>query len=486
MLDKDNHSANQTYSSQVFKSELSGGPRLGLRGQIIIALGVVMALLFALLAATTAQLAGRASEVERIRFAHIVARILATAAEQTPDSSYFAAVADGMLGRVPQVALRLERADKTVYRRGFSDSAPSAQVDLAGGGRLTLWMPEPAATFRSPLTKLLIFYVGLTGGAILLLTYIALTYWIVRPIEGLIQWSARLARSGQHIDVPERGAAEVRRLAVAFGQLAAELRAERVSLEERLRQLERTTESLRSAQRQVVHGEKLATVGRLAAGVAHEIGNPLAAILGLAELLKGGGLSESDRAEFLERIYRETERIHHIIRDLLDFSRQGVESGELEVTSDLKRVVDDAVNLVKPLKEFRDIRIDMNRPDLLPRVVGPQHRLTQVVLNLLLNAADSIEGKGVIRIEIGASTEDGSSVHLVVTDSGPGIAPEVMDKLFEPFTTTKPAGKGTGLGLAVSYTLIDSLGGVLSASNVAQGGARFDVKLKKAAIVAET
>jgi C4-dicarboxylate-specific signal transduction histidine kinase len=347
-------------------------------------------------------------------------------------------------------------------------------------------MPEPAATFRSPLTKLLIFYVALTGGAILLLTYIALTYWIVRPIEGLIQWSTRLARSGQHITAPERGAAEVRRLAAAFGQLAGELRAERASLEERLRQLEQTTESLRSAQRQVVHGEKLATVGRLAAGVAHEIGNPLAAILGLAELLKGGGLSESDRAEFLERIYRETERIHHIIRDLLDFSRQGVESGELEVTSDLKRVVDDAVNLVKRLKEFRDIRIDIDRPEVLPRVVGPQHRLTQVVLNLLLNAADSIEGKGVIHIEIGALAEDDRLVHLVVTDSGPGIAPEVMDKLFEPFTTTKPAGKGTGLGLAVSYTLIDSLGGVLSASNVAQGGARFEVKLKKALIVAES
>jgi two-component system NtrC family sensor kinase len=467
-------------------SESTGQSRLGLRAQIVLALGVVLLLLFAMLAVTTAQLAGRASDAERARFADLVARALVIAVGQAPDSpSYLAAVTDRLLGQAPHTAVRVEREGKIIYQRGNGASKPSAQVAISGGGRLSLWLPEPSATARSPLTNLLLFYVALTGGAILLLTYIALTYWIVRPIEGLIQWSARLARSGQRLDVPERGAAEVRRLAVAFGQMADELRAERASLEERLRQLEQTTESLRAAQRQVVHGEKLATVGRLAAGVAHEIGNPLAAILGLAELLKGGDLSERERVEFLERIYRETERIHRIIRDLLDFARQGVESGELDVTSDLKRVVDDAVNLVKLLKEFRETRVDISRPELLPRVVGPQHRLTQVVLNLLLNAADAMEGKGVIRIEITGPAEGSPYVILSVTDSGPGIAPEVLDKLFEPFTTTKPAGKGTGLGLAVSYTLIDNLGGVLSASNPAGGGARFEVKLKKAAVASE-
>jgi signal transduction histidine kinase len=439
-----------------------------------------------LLTATSAGLVERAGEVERYRVAAIIARALALAAEPLPDRySEFDRAVDGLLAQAPLTAIRVQRGATTLYRRGEASSRPTVEVPLKGQGRLRLWWREPAATSRSPLTNLMIFYVALTGATILLLTYIALTYWIVRPLEGMIQWSERLARSGQRLDPPERGAAEVKRLALAFGQIAEQLRAERTALEERLHQLEQTTESLRSAQRQVIHSEKLATVGRLAAGVAHEIGNPLAAILGLAELLKTGDQPASERAEFLERIYRETERIHHIIRDMLDFSRQGIDSGELEVSSDIKRVVDDAINLVKPLKEFRQVRIDNIYPELLPRVVGPQHRLTQVVLNLLLNAADSMEGRGVIRVEIHSPPVDSRYLSLEVTDSGPGIAPEIMDKLFEPFTTTKPVGKGTGLGLAVSYTLIESLGGSLSAQNLPQGGARFDIRLKVAAIAAE-
>jgi two-component system, NtrC family, sensor kinase len=467
-----------TYSDPNSGSRLL--PRLGLRAQIVLALGVIYALLVALLASTTVELVRRANKVEQARFAQKIARTLVASAQRLPENkTAFAENAKNILHGEPWSALQVERAGAVLYERGSPYLKPSAELTFHDGGILRLWLREPTPTYRSPLTNLLIFYVALTGAIILVLTYISLTYGIVRPIEGLIEWSERLARSSEHLDPPKRGAAEIRRLAAAFGEMAAQLREERASLEKRLRQLEQTTQSLRSAQRQVLQSEKLATVGRLAAGVAHEIGNPLAAILGLAELLKTGELSERERREFLERIYGETERIHHIIRDLLDFSRQGVDSGELEVTSDLSRVVEDAINLVKPLKEFRQVRIEQRSSEALPRVIGPQHRLTQVVLNLLLNAADSMDGKGIIKIEIAGS--DSERVILAITDDGPGIAPEVVDRLFEPFTTTKPVGKGTGLGLAVSYTLIESLGGLLSGSNLPQGGARFEIELQAAA-----
>src|SRR5262249_40112570 len=147
---------------------------------------------------------------------------------------------------------------------------------------------------------------------------------IVRPLEDLTRASERLAE-GRDASVPVRGAAESVRLALAFNDMQSELRSERTALQERLAELERTTAGLRAAQAWVVRREKLAAVGRLAAGVAHEIGNPISAILGLLELVKSGDLPAAEQQEFLRRIEKETQRIHGIIRDLLDFARGDAE-----------------------------------------------------------------------------------------------------------------------------------------------------------------
>jgi signal transduction histidine kinase len=268
------------------------------------------------------------------------------------------------------------------------------------------------------------------------------------------------------------GAAEVQSLALAFNAMSDELRAEHVAREGRLRELEIATRELRSTQDSLVRSEKLASVGRLAAGVAHEIGNPLAAILGLVELVRQGDLEPAEQAEFLRRIQNETERIQRIIRDLLDFSRQGA-----SVTvgrCDLGEVVAGAVHLVAPQGPMRGIVLQQRVPSHLPEVAAPADALTQVVLNLLLNAADAIEGEGSITLEL---IEEDDAVTLTVTDTGPGIAPEVRDRLFEPFVTTKPVGQGTGLGLAVCWTIVDRLGGTVRADDAPGGGARFSVRL---------
>jgi two-component system NtrC family sensor kinase len=451
--------------------------RFGLRAQIVVALSVVFALSFALLGTAALRLTEAATAVERGRSARLYAAAMAAALGQAEvaDPRTLDATLEALVRRAELRAARLRTASGALYTRGAVPAEQGTSIALADGGRLTLWLQRPSARASRPLGDLLLFYVAMTGLAVLVLTYISLTYWIVRPLDQLTRGSELLAAGSADVRVPERGAAEVVRLAAAFNEMARQLRAERQALEQRLLELERKTTELKTTQQQLIHGEKLASVGRLAAGVAHEIGNPLAAILGLTELLRSSDFDAKQSAEFLARIHGETERIHRIIRDLLDFSRRGPEDEVTGQTADLAQVVADAVNLVRPQKESQQVEISVAIEPGLQRVLGPQHRLTQVVLNLLLNAVDALQGKGHVRIEA-QRTETGCL--LTVTDDGPGLAQQVLDHLFEPFTTTKPPGKGTGLGLAVCHALVEGMGGSITAANLPERGARFEVRLR--------
>jgi two-component system, NtrC family, sensor kinase len=260
--------------------------------------------------------------------------------------------------------------------------------------------------------------------------------------------------------------------------MATLLRAERKALTDRLAELTRTTVELKSTQRQLIHGEKLASVGRLAAGVAHEIGNPLTAIAGLVELLRAGDLSPTQTREFLARIAGETDRIHGIIRDLLDFARQDSARDELQHTCDLGAAIEDAVSLVRPQKTAREVRIDVEVAPDLGEVVGARAKHTQVLLNLLMNAVDALSGAG--HVTVRARHDDEQHVLLQVQDDGPGIPAEIAEHLFEPFCTTKPPGQGTGLGLAVTHAIVESFGGSIrvdSVDKLGQVGACFELRL---------
>ncbi len=320
---------------------------------------------------------------------------------------------------------------------------------------------------------------AVTGGAILLVTTLVLTVLIVRPLEALTRASERIARGSLDVEVPARGAAEVRRLAASFTGMAKQLKADRLALEERLRELEATTAELGEAEEQILRSARLASVGRLAAGVAHEIGNPLSAILGLVELARDEEMEASERSELLARTQRETERIHRIIRELLDFARQGGPSDDDDAVgqevSDLAEVVGDAVRLVAPQQGGVPVRVDLE--EALPPVRGSADRLTQVLLNLLLNAVDAVreaERQGEVRLR---ATRAGEGVELVVEDDGPGVPDALRDSIFEPFVTSKATGDGTGLGLAVTHTILERLGGSIDVENVPGAGARFRVHL---------
>ncbi len=449
---------------------------LGLRSQLMVALIIAFGAAFVLLSLVTARLDESENAEERRHRANSVAQALA-ASEGALGEGFSLGSIDEMIAKGLVDGVELQSEDGQAQRWGRTVGVPDAVARTSGGADLRVWVPGGGrgdATRRS----LFVFYLGLTALVVLLLSYVLLTYFIVRPIDGMRRASERMAEGNLRTRVPVQGAAEVARLASAFNEMASQLRADRAALQERLDDLERTTAELTAAQEQLVRSARLAAVGRLSAGVAHEIGNPLAAIRGMLDLLQAGDLDADEEKEFVLRIQRESERIHHTIRDLLDFSRHDPEhAGRIESSASLAEVVEDTVKLVDRQSRFRDIALELAVDESLPRVRGNHERLRQLLLNLLFNAADALAGRGTI--EISASGANGS-VQLVVSDDGPGIDGQILDQVFDPFVTTKPAGQGTGLGLAVCHTIVDQLGGSIRAENRAGGGASFEVSLPAA------
>ena len=439
----------------------------------MLALIVAFGAAFVLLSLVTARLDESESAEEQRTRAIGLAQALASGAgsegEGLSEESVASLIEDGL-------AERIEIHDPRGLRRswGVLEGQLDASMTSATGAEIRVWVPAGGrgdAARRS----LFLFYLGLTAATVLLLTYVLLTYFIVRPIDRLRLASERLASGRLRTSVPVQGAAEVARLAATFNEMAAQIREDRVSLQERLEELEHTTAELTTAQEQLIRSARLAAVGRLSAGVAHEIGNPLAAIRGLLDLMQTGDLSPEEEKEFISRIERESERIHHTIRDLLDFSRsEPSQEGRIESSADIAEVVSDTVKLIDRQSRFRDIEIALGLDEGLPRVRGDHERLRQLLLNLLFNAADALSGKG--RIEVRARNGDGA-VELVVADDGPGIDRAILDQVFDPFVTTKAAGQGTGLGLAVCHTIVERLGGTIEAANQERGGAAFRVRL---------
>lgn len=449
---------------------------LGLRSQLMLALLVAFGAAFVLLSLVTARLDEReAAEEQRARAEALAGAFVAAvdAEGEGLDSALLTTMLEA--GYADRIEIRPPGGPLKAW--GVLDGEPDAVLASDSAVEVRVWVPATEAGDSARRT-LFLFYLGLTAATVLLLTYVLLTYFIVRPIDRLRLATERLAFGRLQTQVPVQGAAEVARLAATFNDMAAQLRADRASLQERLEQLERTTSELTVTQDQLIRSARLAAVGRLSAGVAHEIGNPLAAIRGLLDLLQTGGLDPDEEREFIQRIQRETERIHHTIRDLLDFSRSDPRAEtRVEASADLREVVSDTVKLIDRQTRFQDIEVALRVDEALPRVRGDHERLRQLLLNLLFNAADALGGKGTI--EVGA-TNGAGVVHLVVEDDGPGIDAAILDQVFDPFVTTKAAGQGTGLGLAVCYTIVERLGGTIEATNRAGGGAAFTVTLPAA------
>ena len=230
---------------------------------------------------------------------------------------------------------------------------------------------------------------------------------------------------------------------------------------------------------QLVQSEKLAAVGQLVSGVAHELNNPLTSIAGLSEfLLEQKELGKKDRGH-LQVIHEQAERAGRIVRNLLTFARKG--SAE-RVLVDLNDVIRRTLQLTAYDLKLKDVNVERELSGALPEVVGDRHGLQQVVLNLVTNAAQAVaENPRERPREITVSTWFDGQVHVRVADTGPGIPDEIVASIFTPFFTTKEPGKGTGLGLSITYSIVESHGGQITLEpRSAKGGTAFRVDLPPA------
>lgn len=277
---------------------------------------------------------------------------------------------------------------------------------------------------------------------------------VVKPVRELERVARRVAAGDLGAQVSLRGPGELAELAHAF---------------------DRMTHSLRTGRESLIRSEKLASVGRLAAGVAHEVGNPLAAILGYVDMLLSDTaerpLQPALRQDMLERVKSETQRIHHIVKELLTYSRPPREEPPAPV--DVAQAIHAAVSLARASARSRTLELRVELPADLPPILGTVPRMTQVFLNLILNAADATQGEG--QLVIDARHRDDRLI-IGFGDDGPGVSREHRDQIFDPFFTTKDPGSGTGLGLPICLSIVEAFGGTIRLCDVAKG-ARFEVEM---------
>lgn len=281
---------------------------------------------------------------------------------------------------------------------------------------------------------------------------------ITLPLERLSRAVREIGKGDFNVNVDIQSRDEIGELSTSFNDMAVELK--------------EREESLQNAQEALVQSEKMAAVGTLSAGLAHEVKNPLAAVLGYAQLSKSKLDQPEALLKHLDTIESETRRCNEIIGNLMQFSRQ--EKGEFDQIS-INEVVQKSMDIVDHQLSLNGVKIESKFADNLPNIAGNANQLQQVLMNLMINAQHAMgEDGGTVDV---ATLRKGNSVFVTVADTGPGIPEEVADKIFEPFFTTKPAGEGTGLGLSVTYGIIQDHGGDILVTRADSGGAKFVIKL---------
>jgi len=319
---------------------------------------------------------------------------------------------------------------------------------------------------------------------------------VVEPVARVAAAARAIADGQRGARVPSAGARETAELAAAFNEMTSALEGRSEELEKAVHELRAANRSLRNAEAGLARAERLAAVGRLAAGIAHEVGNPMGALLSFLELVdRDAGLSTSSRTS-LRRAREQVERVRVILRQLLDFSRP---AAPRLAPTDVAAVAEETLALVRPQRRYGALRFEIAREDGTPLARADAGALAQVLLNLLLNAADAVlctrgdgaTGRVRVRIRPAAlatrrgdasdaarARRQADAVECLVEDDGPGVPPEDRERVFDPFYTTRPPGEGTGLGLANAVRLVEEQGGSLGLGDSPElGGACFTLRL---------
>ncbi len=276
---------------------------------------------------------------------------------------------------------------------------------------------------------------------------------MTRPIRKLSDATRVVAKGDFNVQVEVKSRDEIGLLADSFNQMAGELKTREAALQ--------------SAQAALIQSEKMSAFGQLSAGIAHEVKNPLAGILGYAQLALRKVEKESPIARQLEVIEKETKRCKAIIENLMKFARQ--EKAEFTPT-DINQVVEDAVAIVDHQLTINKVKIEKRPAADLPPIHGNDNQLQQVLMNLMINALQAMPGGGLVTL---STAQVENQVEIRVSDTGPGIPHEIQQKIFEPFFTTKAVGQGTGLGLSVSYGIVKDHGGQIRLESEVGKGTTF-------------
>lgn len=337
---------------------------------------------------------------------------------------------------------------------------------------LWLWGYQDEVQSFTPL--IVIAYVLLFSAVVTGFGYVLLSRVVLKPLRQILEATERLAQGDLTVRAPVVEENELGSLARAFNRMAEQIQLQQEDLRSHLAALERVNQALQQTQNQLLFSEKLASVGRLAAGVAHEIGNPLSAVLGYLEILRRHPGVGPEQTDMFQRIAAELSRINRIIRELLDYSRPSP-SGTEEIK--VNEVVSTALDLVSAQKGFPQIETELKLDSDLPLVRGSRHQLQQLLVNLILNAVDAMPRGGRLTIQTGLHKLGREQVEIRVEDTGEGIPAENLPRIFDPFFTTREPGKGTGLGLSICSRIVESMRGRMEVESEVGRGSVFSVIL---------
>jgi len=255
-------------------------------------------------------------------------------------------------------------------------------------------------------------------------------------------------------------------------KMYAELASLHGEIEKKNKKIESAYEEMRRMQMQIIQSEKMRSLGQMAAGIAHELNNPLGGIIVYAHLLLEDTPDTDPRKANIKKIIAESEKCRDIVKDLLRFTRSDTPNGKL---INLKTVLQNTLSLLTSQAMFHNIEVETEFDDTLPPVKGNAGELQQVFTNVILNAVQAMNGKG--KLTIKSYRRSSNSVCVLIADTGCGIPPENLRKIFEPFFTTKQAGQGIGLGLFITYSIVEKHGGRIEVDSEVGKGTSFRIIL---------
>ncbi|MCP3892861.1 MAG: HAMP domain-containing histidine kinase [Desulfobulbaceae bacterium] len=328
--------------------------------------------------------------------------------------------------------------------------------------------------------KIVIFYIMINAIIFTSIGFFRMYRLVLKPLDRLLHLSEKCASGTDLIFHSGESNNEFSQLSLGLNRMVGRIQEDNKTLSATVTALEEANQELKRNEKEMLRTEKLASVGRLSAGLAHEIGNPLGIVQGYVDMLGTLDLQKEEKKQFSNRANDELKRIDALIRQLLDMSRMVERAGS---TIKIQKVLLNLLDFFSLQKRDFEIQVKTEFRADDDRVAVHEDQLRQVFLNCLMNATDAIgevseerEGEIVIICE-NLEVEQEKHIQIRIIDNGPGVAPALLNNLFDPFFTTKETGKGTGLGLYVSHTIMENLGGKVTFNNLEPFGAEIVIQL---------